>query len=334
MVLLYGVLGLLRLRAARKQEPLDEPFLLSVRTQARLILALGIFLGVARFALRLSIPAQHVIARSGEIFLIIVVTWGLDRIAGRIWKRMKERLQRENRRSAAALAVFGERLTRAALITLGAVVALQQIGFQITGLLAGLGIGGVAVALAAQKTIANLFGGFSLATDQPIRLGDYCKFGDNTGWVVDVGMRSTRIRTLDRSIITVPNSEFAEIQLENLSMRDRMRLSTDLGLRYETTPDQLRRVLAAVHQLLAQDARVIPDPLRVRFKSFGAYSLDIEVMTYVATTDQDEFLAIREDLFLKIMDIVAENGTSFAFPSQTIYSGPDTGLPPWFTRVS
>jgi MscS family membrane protein len=109
-------------------------------------------------------------------------------------------------------------------------------------------------------------------------------------------------------------------------MRDRMRLSTNLGLRYETTPDQLRRVLAAVHQLLAEDARVIADPLRVRFKGFGAYSLDIEVMTYVATTDQDEYLAIREDLFLKIMDIVNANGTSFAFPSQTIYASQDSGL--------
>ena len=136
----------------------------------------------------------------------------------------RERLQREDRRSAVALAVLGSRLTKAALAVLGVIVVLQQIGFNATGILAGLGVGGVAVALAAQKTIANLFGGFSLATDQPVRIGDFCRFGDKSGWVEDVGMRSTRIRTLDRSVITVPNSEFAEVQLENMSVRDRMRL--------------------------------------------------------------------------------------------------------------
>jgi MscS family membrane protein len=316
----------LRFRAARRRKPFDEQLLITLRTQARLIVALGIFLLLSVFLLRLSIPARHVLLRIGEIFLIVLVTWGLMKIADGLWRGLRSRLEREERRSAMALALFGQRMTRVALVVLGAVVALQQIGFQITGLLAGLGVGGVAVALAAQKTIANLFGGFSLATDQPVRLGDFCRFGDKSGWVEDVGMRSTRIRTLDRSVITVPNSEFAEIQLENMSLRDRILLSANLGLRYETTPDQLRKVLAALHKLLADDSRVIQNPLRVRFKGFGAYSLDIEVLTYIATADFDEFMAIREELFLKMMDIVNESGTGFAFPSQTIYAAQDRVL--------
>jgi MscS family membrane protein len=185
----------------------------------------------------------------------------------------------------------------------------------------------LAFALAAQKSIENLFGGVSLITDQPVRVGDFCRFGDGKmGTIEEIGLRSTKVRTLDRTVVTVPNSSFSELQLENFASRDRVRLLTMLGLRYETSPDQLRYVLTGLREVLVGHPRVADEPQRVRFSGFGAHSLDVEVFAYVETTDFNEFCAIREDLFLRFMDVVQEAGSGFAFPSQTLYLGRDDGL--------
>jgi hypothetical protein len=160
----------------------------------------------------------------------------------------------------------------------------------------------------------------------PVPAESLLRSGDRLGTVEEVGLRSTRVRTLDRTLVTVPNGEFASLQLENYTRRDRIWLRATLGLRYETTPDQLRCVLEDLRRLLRLDARVDPDPARVRFVGFGAYSLDLEVFAYVRTADYGEFLAIQEDLYLAMMDVVAAAGTSFAFPSQTIYGASDPGL--------
>jgi MscS family membrane protein len=203
---------------------------------------------------------------------------------------------------------------------------LQNLGVNVTGILAGLGVGGLAVALAAQKTVENLFGGVTLAADQPVRVGDFCRFGDRVGTIQEIGLRSTRVRTLDRTVVTVPNAEFSALALENFAERDRIWFQTVLGLRYETTADQLRHVLAGLTKLLRDDERVDPDPARVRFVGFGAFSLDLEVFAYIRTRDWAEFLRIREELLLEIMDVVAASGSGFAFPSQTIYTAADAGL--------
>jgi MscS family membrane protein len=144
--------------------------------------------------------------------------------------------------------------------------------------------------------------------------------------VEEVGLRSTRIRTLDRTVVSIPNGHFASLDLENFTLRDRIWLHPTIGLRYETTPDQLRHVLVQIRQMLYAHPRVDPRPARIRFVNFGAYSLDLEIFAYVQTSDFDEFLAIREDIYLRIMDIVAESGTGFAFPSQTTYLARDQGL--------
>jgi MscS family membrane protein len=182
------------------------------------------------------------------------------------------------------------------------------------------------VALAAQKTVENLFGGVSLTLDQPVRVGDFCRFGDRMGTVEEVGLRSTRVRTLDRTVISVPNGHFASLELENFTLRDRIWLHAKIGVRYETTPDQLRHLMVQIRRMLYAHPRVDPNPARIRFVSFGASSLDLEIFGYVLTADYDEFLAIQEDIYLRIMDIVEESGTAFAFPSQTTYFARDPGL--------
>jgi MscS family membrane protein len=145
--------------------------------------------------------------------------------------------------------------------------------------------------------------------------------------VEDIGLRSTRVRTLDRTLVTVPNAEFSSTQIENFAVRDRIRLFTMIGVRYETTPDQLRHLLAELRNMLLAHPKVSADPARVRFVGFGAYSLDLEVFAYVITCDWNEFLHIREDIYLRMMDIVERSGTGFAFPSQTTYLGKDEGMP-------
>jgi MscS family membrane protein len=206
------------------------------------------------------------------------------------------------------------------------------LGVHVTALIAGLGVGGIALALAAQKTVEHLFGGASLVADQPVQVGDFCRFGDQIGTVEGIGLRSTRVRTLARTIVSIPNGEFASMQIENFGKRDRIWLQTTLRLRYETTSDQLRHVLVRVRELLYAHPMVYPDPARVRLVDLGPYALELEIFAYVRTQDYNEFLAVREDIYLRIMDIVAQSATGFALPSQTIYRASE-GLDPERARA-
>ncbi len=206
-----------------------------------------------------------------------------------------------------------------ALLAVGA----DRLGVPVYGIVAGLGVGGLAIALAAQPTIENLLGGLSLFADKPVRVGDVCKYGDAVGTVEAIGIRSTRIRGADRTLTTIPNAALAKMPIVNFTRRDQMLIQTVIGLRYETSPEQLRYVLVKLRELLLGHPRVHPDPARARLIGFGANSLDIEVFAYVVTTDWSEFLGIREDILLRVMDIVDQGGTAFASPSQTLYLSRD-----------
>lgn len=203
-----------------------------------------------------------------------------------------------------------------------------MLGIHLYGIIAGLGVGGLAIALAAQPTVENLIGGLSLFADRPVRVGDFCKYGDELGTIEDIGIRSTRIRGLDRTLTTIPNGVLSKMAIVNLTQRDRMLLSLVIGLRYETTPDQLRHVLAKLRELLSAHPKVAEAPRRVRLTGFGNSSLDVEIFGYIETSDWNEFLSIREDIYLRMIDVITASGTSFAFPSQTLYLGRDPGLDP------
>lgn len=207
-----------------------------------------------------------------------------------------------------------------------ALVLADSYGIPAAPLIASLGVGGLAVALAIRPTLENIVGGFILFADQPVRVGEFCKFDDKMGTVEAIGLRSIRLRALDRTVITVPNAEFAQLQIVNFTRRDRMLMQTTLGLRYETTPDQLRYVLTKLRELFIAHPEVSPEPARARFASFGDSSLNIDIFIYVTTHDYNAFLGVAEDLNLRILDIVEEAGTGFAFPSQTAYLARDTGL--------
>lgn len=202
----------------------------------------------------------------------------------------------------------------------------DRLGLPVYGIIAGLGVGGLAIALAAQSTIENLIGGLTLFADKPIRVGDLCQYRTEIGTVETIGIRSTRIRGLDRRITTVPNAELSKIPVVNFSERDRMLIQTVIGVRYETSSDQLRYLLTQIREMLIGHPRILAEPLRVRFINFGASSLEIEIFAYVTTRVRAEFHAIREDVLLRIMDILEKSGTGLAYPSQTLYLARDGGL--------
>ena len=208
------------------------------------------------------------------------------------------------------------------ILALGA----QSLGIPLLGVVAGLGFGGLAIALAIRPTLENLLGGLVLFVDKPVRVGDFCSFGDLKGTVEEIGIRSTKIRGLDRSLISVPNASFVDMELINWAQCDMRLILTEIGLRYETEPDQLRQVLARLREMLFAHPRIDGATVRVRFIGFGSHSQDVQIRAYALTPDWSEFLAIREDVLLRVSKIVSESGTSFAFPSQTLYLGRDGGL--------
>ncbi len=194
--------------------------------------------------------------------------------------------------------------------------AAEVLGIPLAPVLAGLGVGGLAVALAARPTLENLIGGVILFIDKPVRVGDFCRYGDKIGTVEEIGLRSTRIRSLDRTVVSVPNADFSQMEIENFARRDRILFQTKLKLRHETTEDQVREVTTKVRDLLVADDRVGDDPCRIRLIGYGEYSVDLEIFGYVLTEDSNEFLAIREELLLWISGIVRQAGTAFATPVQ------------------
>lgn len=311
---------------ARTKTEMDDRILRIVASPIMLLIALAIFTA-GSYLLRFSSPVYGFLGNFEKGLALVALTWLAFRFVDVLSALLGERMERDGRRTATAALPLGRRAVKVFLIALALIGVLQNLGFNVTGLIAGLGVGGLAVALAAQKSIENLFGGVTLIADQPVRVGDFCRFSDGkVGTIEEIGLRSTKVRTLDRTIVTVPNSRFSEIDLENFAVRDRIRLATTLGLRYETTPDQLRHVLVGLRKVLIAHPLVANDPARVRFSGFGASSLDVEIFAFVTTSDFNEFCAVREDIYLRFMDVVSASGTGFAFPSQTVYMGRDDGL--------
>ena len=194
-----------------------------------------------------------------------------------------------------------------------------SLGLPVLAVLTGLGVGGIAVALAAQRTLENFIGSMTLFADPPVRIGDRCKFGGKVGNVEHIGLRSTRIRTLERSVITVPNAEFSRLQIENLAERDRRLFRSTISLFLETSSAQIDQVRTQILELLKKDARVIGSGTRVELIALGPTSIDLEIFCYLRAKAQAEFLAIRRDLLLDIIRIVENAGTGLAAPAATHY---------------
>ncbi|MGA7769941.1 MAG: mechanosensitive ion channel family protein [Candidatus Sulfotelmatobacter sp.] len=280
------------------------------------------------FASYLHIPLlpRHYYFQITSIALIISATWILWRAVRWSLHRVRNRALARGHAGTGSLMLLGERIVKAVIFVVGVLAVLSNLGFNMSTALAGLGIGGLAIGFGAQKTIENLFGGVSVLGDEVFRVGDACRFGDRTGVVEDIGLRSTRIRTEERTLLAIPNGTVATINLENLSRRDKILFKTTLGLRLESKADHVRFVLAEIRRLLYSHPKVETKTVRVRLTDIAGTSLSVEVVAYILTRDFNEFAAVREDLLLRMMDVMEDSGGGLALPSQTLYLSRDTGV--------
>jgi MscS family membrane protein len=232
---------------------------------------------------------------------------------------------RTQHKGGESILIVMQRLTRIALLVMATVIALSMFGFNVKTTLAGLGIGGLAIALAAQKTLENLIGGVSLLMDKAIRVGDFCQIGNQLGTVEDIGLRSLKLRTLDQNLSVVPNGSLAQMQFQNMARRNKLLINQTFTLRIETQAEQLRFVLDRVQQMLDQHPAIEPGS-RIRVMSFLGAAFQLELFAYGTTGDWAEFTAIRQDVILKIAEIVEASGTQFAAPTQLAYLSRDKGV--------
>ena len=251
--------------------------------------------------------------------------WLVSRIADRGFEHAVNRRQTQ-RKGGESILVLMQRLTRIVMLIIAFVAALALFGVNVKTTLAGLGIGGLAIALAAQKSLENLIGGVSLLMDKAVHVGDFCDIGGRLGTVEDIGLRSLRLRTLDQNLLVVPNGLLAQMQFENMRARPKLLINQTFSLRIETHVEQLRFVLDRVQSMLNEHPAIESETSRIRVANFAGAAFEVELFAYGKTGDWAEFTAIRQDVILKIAEIVEAAGTGFAAPTQLTYLSTGSGV--------
>ena len=269
--------------------------------------------------LPLSLIVRQFWSNATGLVTILAIVWLLILLNGEIEQLLRRRLPPASAGAGATLLRVLRRLVDALFAFGGFTTVLWHYGINPAPALAGLGVGGLAVALAAQKTLENVIAGASLIFDQAVRVGDFLRVGAIEGTVDHIGLRSTRIRTLDRSIVRVPNGQIATASLETLSERDKYWFHPEVRLRHDTSPQQLRAVLEEIRRLLSQHPAVDQPSIRVRFVRLGPFSFDVDVFAYLFARDWNHFLEMQEALLFAVTDAVERAGTALALPSQRMY---------------
>ena len=268
-------------------------------------------------SLGMGITAQGILqSRTG---IIILLVWVLLAGASLVRDLYAAHLERKGKPGAVVLLRPATRAFNI-LIVLGAILVwLDNIGFNITTLLAGLGVGGVAVALALQKPLEDVFGALSLYTQQPIRIGDFCRIGPHTGTIEEIGLRTTRLRTLANTVLSIPNAKLAVDQIDNYSARQKILYNPRLRLRLDTSREQLQRALQELRDMVSAHQHIVQSGHRVRFRGFADDALDIEIFAYLATNDFATYLEYAEDVNLRVMESIEKSGASLALPARAVH---------------
>jgi MscS family membrane protein len=259
------------------------------------------------------------LGRALTLLFFLGLAWLASVLIDLVLRRVRGTFEAKHQTFSYSVLPLVSRVLKITVVLLTIAAVLAEWGYNTTTIVAGLGVGGLAIALAAQKTIENLFGGVAVISDRPVSVGDFCRFGDRVGTVEDIGLRSTRVRTLDRTLVAVPNSQFSSMMLENFNKRDKMLFHFTFNLRRDTTPDQVRTLRTAVTKVLTEHSKVETGTLPVRFVGVGTYSLDLEVFAYILTRNGDEFLEIQQELLLWILDEIESAGTALALPTQASF---------------
>jgi MscS family membrane protein len=254
--------------------------------------------------------------------LVASLAWLVSRIIDRGFHHAL-RHTRTHRRGGESILILMQRIARIAMVIIAVVAASAVFGLNVKTALAGLGIGGLAIALAAQKSLENLIGGVSLLMDKAVQVGDFCRIGDRIGTVEDIGLRSLKMRTLDQNLLVVPNGALAQMQFENMRARPKLLINQNFSLRIETQVEQLRFVLDHVKSMLDEHPAIESGSSRVRVIGFAGSAFELELFAFGKTGDWTEFTAIRQDVILKIAEIVEAAGTRFAGPTRLTYLSRD-----------
>jgi MscS family membrane protein len=328
--LLSGLLGLwvvsLRRRSQTKDNTKDvtgNPRILSHPIRL-LLLALFIYGILSKVALPLL--ARQIWGTLAVLLVITACVWLSVGLNGSIENYLCRRLARSGNVGARSVVHLGRRLLELLVICAAVLIGLYLCGFNPTTALAGLGIGGIAVALAAQKTLENVIGGVSIISDGVVRVGDTLKVGGTVGTIEEVGLRSTRIRTPDRTVVSVPNGHLANLSLECISSRDKFWFHPSLRLRYDTTAAQMQSILDGLRNILTRHPLVDPDSVRVRLLQFGTYALELDVFAYIKARDWNHFMEIQEELLLRYMETVQAAGAQIAVESVAVPVSPNEQL--------
>jgi len=282
------------------------------------LLTLAIVIRLIVSLLDLPLLERQFWAAVERILVSIAVAWQLLSLNETAEGYLRRQIPAASVGEMTAMLRLARRMADVLVIAAAVLVMLRVFGLDPTAALAGLGIGGIAVALAAQRTLENVVGGLSIVFDKAVRVGDWLRLGDMVGTVDYVGLRSTRIRTLDRTIVSVPNGQIANMNIESLSARDKFRFIHVVALRQDTTAAQMRAVVDGIREMLVAHPAVDQELIRVRFVRLGSFSFDVEVFTYINASGMDGFLEIQQDLLLRILDVVERSGTAIALPSQTL----------------
>lgn len=272
-----------------------------------------VFLSALLFSIAQGIIDPSALGRLyiGRAILLIVISsfaWCLINLIELFLERVDTLLDPRQRVVSRSLIYLGRRAIRVIIIAVAAIMILNNWGFNMTTIIAGLGVGGIAVALAAQQTIANVFGGVSVIGDRPVMIGDFGNFGGLQGTVEDIGMRSTRIRTLTRTMVSIPNSNFASMNLENFSLRDKILFNPTLQIKRGTTKEQLTHCMAALEDMLKKDKRVEAGPTPLRITGLTAATYAVEIFAYVLTPDVNAFYKVEVDLYVSINEVLSQQG--------------------------
>ena len=307
-----------------RRHPVLRDFYKTVAPPVRFILTVAFhWIGIAM--LGFSLLFRDFYRRFAGLALAFGVLWLAIRLINRWAEQARLKALEGPGYHSAAVILLGQRILKVIAVIVGVLAVLSISGVDISAAMAGLGIGSLAIAFAAQKTLENLLGGISILGDQVIRVGEACRIGEHEGTVEDISLRSTRIRTLAGSELSVPNGQLANMNVENLTRRDMRRFYAKFGLRQETSPDQLRSLLDKMRALLRQHPKVDPNAARVRFVGFGESSLDVEIDCNMLIPNLHEFFAVREELYLGIMDLIVQVGSGLASPARILYEPPDSG---------
>jgi MscS family membrane protein len=262
------------------------------------------------------------------VLLAFAVYWAVLQVTHWVFRGIAQRLTERGRLAERSLISLSRRVLDVVIFVAIVLFVLSSLDVNVTAALAGLGIGGLAIGLGAQKTFENLLGGISILTDKAIVVGDTCKIGDRAGTVEDIGLRSTKIRTEDRTVVSIPNGTVATATLENFRYRDKILFKQTIRLRYDLSPDHLRYILGQLRDVLVHYLKVEQPSARVRIVRFGENAIDVELYAYILERDYSVFLAIQEELLLQVMETLERTGGAVALPSQTTVVTQDAWVNP------